>query len=373
MNSQKLKVNTLIVKIIGIHDHRDKVINSFWEEENLIRNLGGNVVSKTIQHRYHPHPSTYVGKGKIEEIKKIIIKKSIKLVLLNDLVNPGQIFRLEKELWSISPQIKVWDRYDLILNVFEKRALTAEAKLQIELARIKHLGPRIYGLGRSFFSRVGGGIGTRGLGEKHLEIMKRYLKKRVNVLESKINQIINQKKEKILKRKENGFKTISLVGYTNAGKTSLFNYLTGKNKKIDNQAFTTLDSCVGQINQIEKKPLLIADTIGFIKNLPPSLIDAFKSTLIESLNAHLLFHVIDISNKEIKDKIRIVNQILNELNIKEEKIIYLFNKIDLIEKNKINNLTKNIDPKKTFLISIKTGEGLNILKQFLWRLVKQSS
>lgn len=370
MGENKQKINTLILKTIGIHDHRDEVINSFAEEENLIKSLGGEVIFKTVQHRHQPDPNTYIGRGKIEEIKKIIKKKSIHLVLLNDLVNPGQIFRLEKELWPINPRIKIWDRYDLILNVFEKRAFSTEAKLQIELARLKHLGPRIYGFGGKILSRLGGGIGTRGLGEKHLEIMKRYIKKRINLIEKKINKIINQKKEKIINRKENGFKTIALVGYTNAGKTTLFNELTGKNKKVDNQAFTTLDSYVGKINLEDNSNLILADTIGFIKNLPPALIDSFKSTLMESLNAQLIFHVIDIADQEMDEKIKVVNGILTELNIPPEKIIYIFNKIDLIDSSSRFNWHQKQTLKPAFFLSLKTKQGLESLNKFLCHISK---
>lgn len=353
----------LIVKAIGIHQHREEILNSFSEEESLIASLGGKVVFKTVQHRFQPDPATYIGKGKVEEIKYLVKNLSIDVILLNDLVSPGQIFRLEKQFWSINPQIKVWDRYDLILEVFNQRATSSEAKLQIELAKLRHLGPRIYGLGGKVLSRLGGGIGGRGLGEPKLEIMRRYIKNRIRLIEKKIAKIIKKKEEKIFQRKINGLKTLALVGYTNAGKTTLFNLLTGKNKMVKDDPFTTLDSCVGKVIRRGRKSILVADTIGFISNLPPLLIDAFKSTLIESLSAEKIFHVIDYSDKNFEEKMKIVDKILKDLEIEENKIIYVFNKIDLvrqIEKEKVK-----IKNNKVYFISAKTGKGVkNLLSSY---------
>lgn len=359
------KVHALVVKVIGIHDHKDVQLNSFCEEEALIGSLGGKVVVKTIQHRLKPDPATYIGKGKVEEVKGLIKKNSIKLVVLNDIVSPSQIFRLEKQLWQVDPTITVWDRYDLILNVFDSQASSSEAKLQIELARLRHLGPRIHGLGGNLLSRQAGGIGTRGLGETKLELMKRYIKNRLRRVERKIAKIIDKKREKITTRRRLGIKTFALVGYTNAGKTTLFNLLTGKDKLVKNRPFTTLDSWVGRIKTKTYQKILIADTIGFIKNLPPGLIDSFKSTLMESVYGEKIFHVVDISDKEFQAKITVVDRILRGLGIEEKRIIYLFNKIDLVDRKIRDEIEKKFLGKKTCFVSALTGQGVIRLLSFL--------
>jgi GTP-binding protein HflX len=362
-NNQKF--HALIVKVIGTHDHKDEEINSFYEEESLLNSLGGEATIKMIQHRPKPDPATYVGKGKVEEIKNLIKANSVKLILLNDIVSPGQIFRLEKNLWQVDPAAIVWDRYDLILSVFDKQASSSEAKLQIELARLRHLGPRIYGLGGTFLSRQAAGIGTRGLGETKLELMKRHIKNRLRIIEKKIAKIIDQKKEKIIRRRNVGIKTLALIGYTNAGKTSLFNLLTGKNKLVKDKAFTTLDSCVGKIKKLDHQQILVADTIGFVKNLPPALIDSFKSTLMESLYAEKVFHIVDIFDKKFQEKIAVVDQILNELGIEEKRIIYVFNKSDLVGEGIKENIQNLFLGKKIYFVSALTGQGVKNLLSFL--------
>lgn len=357
-------MKALIVKVIGIHDHRQEEIENFWEEEMLLNSLGVKVVEKTVQHRFSPHPSTYVGKGKIEEIKNKIKEKGINVILLNDIVNPAQIFRFEKSLWEVNPDIKVFDRYDLILNIFEKRAFSSEAKLQIDLARLRHLGPRIYGLGGKFLSRQAGGIGGRGIGEKELELMHRYIKERIRIIEKKIKKSILRKEKNIIQRRENGFISWALVGYTNAGKTTLFNRLTGKEKLVKDSVFTTLESCVGRL-KIHGKKILLADTIGFIRNLPPSLIDAFKSTLMEVIYASKIFLVLDIADLDFLRKKETVEKILKELKIDFSKVVYLLNKSDLLSKEERRKISIFFQNKKFFFISAKTGEGIDLEKFFL--------
>ncbi|KKQ01946.1 MAG: hypothetical protein US11_C0002G0005 [Candidatus Roizmanbacteria bacterium GW2011_GWA2_36_23] len=350
--------NSLAIKVIGPHDHSSDELQKFREIESLVSVLGGKIIVKQIQHRLFPDESTYIGKGKIEEIKDLIRYSHIRVIILNDIVNPAQIFRLEKSLWSTDPNIKVWDRADVILEIFDKRAHSSEAKLQIELARMKHLGPRIYGLGGGLLSRQGGGIGMRGLGETNIEIMKRQIKDKLRLTEEKLKKIIHSRQEKMLYRKKGGYKTIALVGYTNAGKTTLFNNLTGKTKKVENAVFTTLDSYVGKLNHQTNKPILISDTIGFIQDLPPSLIQAFKSTLLETLTADLIYHVIDSSDSEIERKIEMVNEILAEFNIESNKVVYIFNKIDTISDSK-RQLLNRLYPGKSLFVSSASGEGIN--------------
>lgn len=353
----------ILGKIIGPHTHKEEELEKFKESELLIKFLGGEVILKFVQHRLLPDGATYFGLGKINELKKFFFERKVDGLVLDDIVLPTQIFRLEKNFWEINPQIYVWDRIDLILKIFDKRASSSEAKLQIELAKLKHLGPRIYGLGK-MFSQQAGGIGTRGLGETNTELMRRYIKDRINKIEIKLKKIVFERKKRIQERKNKGIRTIALVGYTNAGKTSLFNLLTGKDKKTEDAPFTTLDSYVGKLNHKLNLPVLISDTIGFIENLPPNLIEAFKSTLMETVYADLIFHIIDISDRYLEKKSQEVDKILEELKIEKERIIKIFNKIDLLNsKNKFifNELNKK------FFISCKTKKGIEKLLEFIYQ------
>lgn len=354
------KTRYAILKVIDPRVNKDTEIASYWETESLVKTLSGEIVCKDIQHRDRPHPATYIGPGKVEELIRVVKDYMIDVVVLDDLVNTSQLFRLEKMLWEVNTEIKVWDRADLILEVFYQHATSSEAKLQIELAQIKNLGPRIFGLGGTLLSRQSGGIGLKGKGETNTEIMKRHIKKRVAELENKLEKINLHRHEEINRRKEKGIKTVALVGYTNSGKTSLFNALTGKNKIIKNAVFTTLDSCVGKIND----STIVSDTIGFIENLPPFLIHAFKSTLMESIYSDIVFHIIDASDKSYQEKIIIVEDILEELGIYKEKIYRIYNKIDLLDENNKIILDK-IKDSRNFLISVITSEGLENLKNKL--------
>jgi len=360
-HSNNNKPRFLIIKVINPHDHRDEQLNSFGEEESLIKTLGGRVVFKTVQHRPKPHGATYIGLGKVEEVKELIKKHLLDYIVLNDIVFPGQIFRLEKLLWGVDSNITVWDRVDLILAIFNKHALSSEAKLQIELAKLHHLGPRIYGLGGTVLSRQRGGIGGRGLGETNIEIMRRHIKNRLRTIEDKIAKIMGQKKEKLLARRNKGVKTIALVGYTNVGKTKLFNFLTGKDKQVADAAFTTLDSCLGKIKQSDGQSALVVDTIGFVKNLPPSLIEAFKPTLMESIHSDTIFHIIDFSDPKFKEKITTVEAILTDLGVDREKIVCVFNKLDLVSKEKKLEAKKEFFGNNYHFISAATGEGIEKL------------
>ena len=355
------KINFSLLQVINPHYHRDLAVVNMAETELLVISYGGQVVDKSIQHRVAPHPDIYIGKGKLEWLKSRVKTEKIDVVVINDTIKSGQLFRLERILWESNIKIQVWDRIDLILNIFEEHAQTKEAKLQIELARLKHQGPRIYGLGGSVLSRQGAGIGTRGIGETNIETERRLIKSKSQQLIKKLAAIKSQKQSRLEIRKERGFGPVALVGYTSAGKTSLFNALTGRKKQVDPGLFTTLDTVVGKMKSKNFSAILISDTIGFIQNLPPVLIEAFQSTLMESLQAKLTLHVVDATDPRILEKISIVSNILVELKL-GSPIVLVFNKIDRLNKKERAMMAQNFAGTDAVFVSTLTGEGLENLR-----------
>lgn len=332
------------------------------ELESLITTLGGIIVDRVIQKLDNPDNATFIGKGKIGEILEIIQQKEVDVVVLNTTAKPRQVFALKTAFQKVNPRIDVWDRVDLILHIFEKHATTTEAKLQIELARMRYMGPRIYGMG-FVLSRQGGGIGTSGIGETNTELMKRHWRSEVKKVSDQLEKISKTREKQLEQRKRAGLKTVSVVGYTNAGKSSLFNALTGKNTLVENVLFATLDSIVGKLYIPElKSEVLITDTIGFIRNLPPKLVEAFKSTLLESIHADLLLHVIDVADSEVDIKIKVVNEILYELG-RTGDVVYVFNKIDTAVDVDKEDLLERYGEFSPLFISAKTGEGIEMLKK----------
>lgn len=325
----KLK-RVVIVDVVNPYQKIDEATKNLEEIKSLVSTYHGIDVIDVIQHRTRPDKATFIGKGKVAELLEIVNKQKIDIVVVNAVVNPSVLFNLTQYLWNDKPDIKVWDRVDLILNIFDRHAHTGEAKLQIELTRMHHMGPRIYGLGEDYFSRQGGGgTNTKGQGETNIEIMKRHFRTQIRLKKEELRRLSDQHQAQIERRKFNNIQSIAIVGYTNAGKTSLFNYLAKRQKTVENALFVTLDSVTGKLFlPVLKKEVTATDTIGFIKDLPHSLIDSFKSTLLESINADVILHVIDISDPTMSQKIAVVNNILKELNVRTKKIIYVFNKID---------------------------------------------
>ena len=264
----------------------------------------------------------------------------------------------------------MWDRIDLILNIFDQHATTQEAKLQIKLARATHMGPRIYGLGKTELSRQGGGVGTRGKGETNIEFERRQIKVDQQKIKKELKKLLKQKKNRLRKRTEMGIGPVALVGYTSAGKTTLFNALTGKEKEMHKGLFTTLDTVVGKLKSPQfEQPLLISDTIGFINNLPPVLIDSFKSTLLESLEAKLLLHVIDANDPRLLEKVAVVETILENLSAAQPMIVVL-NKVDLIDDTALTAIQTELTEfyskkertlKDVIFISARTGKAVRTL------------
>lgn len=348
-----MKEKAVLIDIVELGTDPKESELRLEELDSLVKTFGGASVVKTYQKRTKPDYRTFVGSGKVKELlDEFGGAENIDVIILNNILKPRQIYNLEEfcvkyeidkheedERFEVPKKIKVWDRVDLILKIFDKHATTAEAKLQIELASIKHMGPRIFGMGLEL-SRQGGGIGTIGIGETNTEIMKRALQKRTRIIEEKIKNYGEIQSRQRSSRKKRDIKTVAVAGYTNAGKSTLIKGLTNKKEVyIADELFATLDSKVGELyiagsdGDHRGTSVLIADTIGFIQDLPPNLIKAFKTTLAEIVDADLILHVIDVNDKNIHLKIKVVEEILDELlqgrNVPK---IYVFNKTDLLDK-----------------------------------------
>lgn len=336
----------------------EKDVTELWQ---LVSTLGNATVTDIITQHGSITAATYIGTGKVEEVLAYLESHHIDTVILNGTLTPSQKFKLMKQFWAVNPAIQVWDRVDLILAIFSHHAKTTEANLQIELARMRHMGPRIYGMGMEL-SRQGGGIGTRGLGETNTELMERHWKREIKKVRDMLDKLTANRKRQMEHRKSLGLQTISIVGYTNAGKTSLFNVLTHKKHLVENALFATLDSTVGEVYMPSLgKQVVVSDTIGFISNLPPDLIEAFTSTLMESVHADVVLHVIDAADPDIAEKILVVSQILDDLHIPEEKEVLVFNKSDAITKADRDRIEANIHDIPFVFVSAATGEGIDTL------------
>lgn len=364
INNLAHKKRFLLVGLPKSRMTKEAIIKDMEELWSLVLAVGnGEIVDAMVQRADSPDNATYIGSGKVMELAEKVQEEKIDVVVLNDVAKVGQVSNLKKKLFHENHAVDVWDRVDLILNIFSRHAHTSEAKLQIELARMRHMGPRIYGMGK-ILSNQSAGIGTVGIGETNTELMKRHWAKAMDKVQKELQKLSEERGRQLEHRRRIGLETVSIVGYTNAGKTALFNTLTGKKKLTENQLFATLDSAVGKIYLPEvSREVLITDTIGFIRNLPPKLIQAFKSTLMESIHADILLHVIDASDPDMEKKIRVVEDILKELKTENKKIIYVFNKIDVapgIDKEKMQKDYQEYSP---FFISVKSGEGIETLEK----------
>lgn len=322
----------------------------------LAISAGAKVEEVYLQKREEPDPKFLVGEGKVKEIKEKIEREGIGLVIFDENLKPSQIRHLEEYL-----ECKVIDRTQLILDIFAQRARSKEGKLQVELAQYIYLLPRLTGKG-IYLSRLGGGIGTRGPGEKKLEYDKRRIKKRISIIKKEIQEVSSRRERQRERRKESSIPTVSLVGYTSAGKTTLFNYLTKESSVTSSLLFTTLDPLLRRVFLPTGFYFLLSDTVGFIRKLPVELVAAFKATLQEVQEADIVLHIIDMSSETYEREVAAVEDILREMEIKKEKVINVFNKIDLLE-NKNELLARNRKREDSVFISAKTGEGVEDL---LW-------
>ncbi|MBM3706732.1 MAG: GTPase HflX [Actinobacteria bacterium] len=300
------------------------------ELKNLSLSAGAEVAGILCHNQSEINPKYFISAGKLEEIKNIIDAKKVDLVIYDNDLTPAQQSNLEDKL-----NLKVIDRTALILDIFAQRAQSSEGKMQVELAQLNYLLPRLRGKGIEL-SRLGGGIGTRGPGEQKLEVDRRKIRKRIKQLEERIEQISVQREIQRKRREENSLFLISLIGYTNSGKSTLLNTLTSSNVLVKDMLFSTLDSTTRKIKIPEMDEILITDTVGFIEKLPHQLVAAFKSTLEEVRKADLLLMMVDISNKNFDNHIKSVMRVLKEIEVLNKPIIIVFNKIDRLKSGELN-------------------------------------
>ena len=363
--SLPLKPRVLLLDVIPPDMDAETAERRLTELTSLTNTYGGLVIVHKMQRRSVPNYQTYVGSGKLEELIEKAKEDKVELFIFNNLLKPKQMFTVGEILRKHN--IQVWDRVDLILKIFQKHANTAEAKLQIKLAAIHHMGPRIFGMGMEMMQQAGG-IGGRGQGETNIEIMKRHLADQERTIKKHLEKASQTRIVHRERRKSLGMKTVSIVGYTNAGKSSLINALTHKGSFVADQLFATLDTRVAKLWLPEVNAgVLLSDTIGFIQDLPPDLISAFRSTLEEAIQADLLLHVIDVTDPYLELKIVEVEGILHDLGIHETPRIYVFNKIDLKKKIPRASLKKKYKQFHPVFVSSVSGEGMEELKTELVR------
>ena len=329
---------------------------------DLALTAGAICVGRLTQGREMMHPGTYIGKGKIEELKDLIWETEATGIICDDELSPIQMKNLQDEL-----DVKVMDRTLLILDIFAARASTSEGKIQVELAQLKYRQTRLTGFGRSM-SRLGGGIGTRGPGEKKLEMDRRLIKSRIAQLNRELNDVKRHRSITREQRKKNFSTVVAIVGYTNAGKSTLLNALTGADILAEDKLFATLDPTTRNLKLGGGQEILLTDTVGFINKLPHHLIDAFRSTLEEAKYADIILHVVDASNPKMDEQMYIVYDTLRTLGVEEKPIITAFNKLDQVVEDEI---VRDFHADETVRISAKTGEGLEDLTSVFEKLLRE--
>lgn len=345
---------------VQVNDNEDTQ-ESLEELSELAGTAGAETVGMIIQNRENVHPGTYIGKGKIEEVRTLVLAMDATGVICDDELSPAQLNNLEREL-----ECKVMDRTLLILDIFARRATTSEGKIQVELAQLRYRAARLVGL-RASLSRLGGGIGTRGPGEKKLETDRRLIRTRISALKQELSQVEKHRDLIRAKRAKGNLKTAAIVGYTNAGKSTLLNTLTGAEVLSEDKLFATLDPTTRILNLDDGQQILLTDTVGFIRKLPHHLVEAFKSTLEEAKYADYIIHVVDAANPQAEMQMHVVYETLRELGATGKKTITLFNKQDRAEVGQIRDLRADY----TLKVSAKSGEGLAELKSLLAKLLTE--
>lgn len=333
----------VLVGLVHKLQTEEQVLEYLDELAFLAETAGAIAVKRFTQKLQHPDSRTFVGKGKLEEIRNYISGKDVNIVIFDDELSGSQISNIEKALG-----VKTIDRSDLILDIFARRAKTAQAKTQVELAQYQYLLPRLRGMW-SHLERLGGGIGTRGPGETEIETDRRIVKDKISLLRKRLAEI---DKQSFIQRKERGeFIRVALVGYTNVGKSTIMNMLSKSEVFAENKLFATLETTTRKV-VFETTPFLLSDTVGFIRKLPHHLVESFKSTLDEVREADILLHVVDISHPRYEEQIAIVNKTLQELKAFDKPVVTVFNKMDQYEKNTFDPWLED-EVKEQMLVELK--------------------
>ena len=345
-----------VILVAAALDDLEKAEQSLDELGELVKTAGAEVAGQMIQLRDAVHPGTYIGSGKLDELKWLVWEKEADGIVCDDELSPSQINNLEEVL-----DCKIMDRTLVILDIFAARASTKEGKIQVELAQLKYRQSRLTGLGKSL-SRLGGGIGTRGPGEKKLEMDRRLIKSRIAQLNRELADVRRHREVTREQRSRNHMPVCALVGYTNAGKSTLLNTLTGASVLEEDKLFATLDPTTRVLNLPGGQKILLTDTVGFIRKLPHNLIEAFRSTLEEAKYADVILHVADMSNPQMDEQMYVTYEILEELGVLNKTVITVFNKCD---KAGEDLLIRDFKSDARVVVSAKTGQGLDTLKEIL--------
>lgn len=348
--------------LVGVETGKDRMEESLTELEELLETAGGETVGRVIQNLESINKATYVGKGKVDEIRELAEELGADGIVCDDELSPAQLSNLKDEL-----DIKVLDRTLVILDIFAAHAQTSEGKLQVELAQLKYHSSRLTGLGKNL-SRLGGGIGTRGPGESKLESDRRVIRERVSQLRSEIEKVESSRETLRKHRMSDGIPVIAIVGYTNAGKSTFLNKVTDAGILAEDKLFATLDPTTRNLKIPDGEEVLFTDTVGFISKLPHNLVDAFKSTLEEAKYADLILHVADASNPEVDEQMKVVYRTLEELKVTGKPVITFLNKQDKLEEERI---IKDINADAVVKGSAKTGEGIDELLSKITEILRE--
>lgn len=363
MQLYDLKETKERVILVGVQaDDNEDTEKSLDELEELAQTAGAETVGRIIQNREQIHPGTYVGKGKLDEIKNLLWETDATGIICDDELSPAQLGNLQDAL-----DTKVMDRTLIILDIFAERASTNEGKIQVELAQLKYRQSRLVGLGKSL-SRLGGGIGTRGPGEKKLEMDRRLIKGRIAQLNRELKDVKRHREVTREQRSRNHIPVIAIVGYTNAGKSTLLNRLTGASVLEEDKLFATLDPTTRGLKLPSGQEVLLTDTVGFIRKLPHHLIEAFKSTLEEAKYADMILHVVDVSNPQMDEQMYTVYEALQNLDVKDKVVITAFNKQDRLTEVPI---IRDFKADHIVNISARTGQGLDALQSVIEQILRE--
>lgn len=351
------------VILVGVDTEGGETAEQSLDElAELAATAGAEVTGRLIQTRECVHPATYIGRGKLIELKELLWETEATGIICDDELSSTQLGNLEEEL-----DCKVLDRTLLILDIFAARAVSGEGKIQVELAQLRYRASRLSGLGRSL-SRLGGGIGTRGPGEKKLEMDRRLIRERISRLKKELADVERHRELLRSQRNQSGMKVAALVGYTSAGKSSIENALTNAGILEDAMLFSTLDTTTRALQLDGTQEILLTDTVGFIRKLPHHLIEAFKSTLEEAKYADIIIHVVDVSNPRMDEQMYVVYDTLRQMGAEGKPVITLFNKQDRLEKEESH---KDFQADYSIATSAKTGQGLDELKVALLEIIRR--